>query len=125
MAGEKLALTLWSAFIVRLQLPVPLHAPPQPWKTEPLAGVAVSLTGVHHQAAAPGAAARTAPALEPPAIHRRGGQGDRGPRIEAGAAHRTAINPGRRAGHLAALAARDGHRERVGDLGKGRGHALT
>jgi hypothetical protein len=46
MAAEKLALTLWSAFIVRLQVPVPLHAPPQPWKTQPLIGVALRVTAV-------------------------------------------------------------------------------
>jgi hypothetical protein len=35
-----------AASIVRLQVPVPLHAPPQPWNIQPLTGVAVSVTGV-------------------------------------------------------------------------------
>ena len=46
MIGTKAALTFWFAVIVRLQVPVPLHAPPQPWNIQPLAGVAVRVTGV-------------------------------------------------------------------------------
>src|SRR5437588_9793627 len=42
----KLAVTLSAASMVRLQVPVPLHAPPQPWKSQPLAGAAVRVTGV-------------------------------------------------------------------------------
>ena len=42
----KVAVTLWSEFIVTLQVPVPLQAPPQPWKIEPFAGLAVSVTWV-------------------------------------------------------------------------------
>jgi hypothetical protein len=33
-------------FIVTMQVPVPLHAPPQPLKVQLLAGAAVSVTGV-------------------------------------------------------------------------------
>jgi hypothetical protein len=33
-------------FIVTVQVPVPLHAPPQLLKVQPLAGVAVSVTAV-------------------------------------------------------------------------------
>jgi hypothetical protein len=40
------ALTAAAAFIVTLQVPVPLHAPPQPAKVEPEAGVADKLTTV-------------------------------------------------------------------------------
>ena len=39
-----MALTLFAAFMVTTQLPVPLHAPPQPKKVAPDAGVAVSVT---------------------------------------------------------------------------------
>jgi hypothetical protein len=38
--------TLCAEFIVTMQLPVPLQAPPQPVKLQPLAGVAVNVTGV-------------------------------------------------------------------------------
>ena len=38
------AVTDSAAFIVTTQLPVPLHAPPQPVKVPPLAGVAVRVT---------------------------------------------------------------------------------
>jgi hypothetical protein len=38
--------TLCAVFIVTTQLPVPLHAPPQPEKVEPLPGAAVSVTWV-------------------------------------------------------------------------------
>jgi hypothetical protein len=42
----KAADTFAAAFIVTTQLPVPLHTPPQPLKTAPWAGVAVSVTCV-------------------------------------------------------------------------------
>ena len=42
----KAADTLAAAFIVTTQLPVPLHAPPQPLKAAPWADVAISVTGV-------------------------------------------------------------------------------
>jgi hypothetical protein len=43
----KLAVTVVAAVIVTVHVPVPLHPPPlQPLKTEPVAGVAVSVTGV-------------------------------------------------------------------------------
>jgi hypothetical protein len=45
-ADENVAETLCAAFIVTVQLPVPLHAPPQPAKLDPAAGVAVRLTCV-------------------------------------------------------------------------------
>ena len=38
------AVTLWAAFMVTLQLPVPLQAPPQPLKVEEESGEAVSVT---------------------------------------------------------------------------------
>jgi hypothetical protein len=40
----KLANTLVLAFIVTLQLPIPLQAPPQPAKPQAGAGLAVSVT---------------------------------------------------------------------------------
>src|SRR5580700_10451766 len=40
------AVTLCAALIVTTQLPTPLQAPPQPLKVQPLAGVAVKVTGV-------------------------------------------------------------------------------
>src|SRR5439155_4094658 len=40
----KVAVTDWFAFIVTVQVPVPLQAPDQPAKKVPLPGVAVSLT---------------------------------------------------------------------------------
>ena len=41
----KLAVTVWEAFIVTVQVPVPVHPPPlQPVKELPAAGVAVSVT---------------------------------------------------------------------------------
>jgi len=40
----KVAVTLFAAFIVTTQDAVPLHAPPQPKKVLPLAGVAVRVT---------------------------------------------------------------------------------
>lgn len=40
----KVAVTFCAVFIVTLHAPVPLHAPPQPAKLEPEAGVAVRLT---------------------------------------------------------------------------------
>src|SRR5205085_1250052 len=73
--------------------------------------------------AGPGAAARPTPALEEPAADRRGGQGDLGARIEAGAAGRAAVDPGRRAGYSAALA--DGDGKRVGDRDEGSADALV
>jgi hypothetical protein len=42
----KAADTLAAALIITTQLPLPLHTPPQPLKTAPWAGVAVSVTGV-------------------------------------------------------------------------------
>jgi hypothetical protein len=43
--GAKAALTLWSADMVTVQLPVPLHpAPLQPAKLKPEPGVAVNAT---------------------------------------------------------------------------------
>src|SRR5436309_2609295 len=45
--GKKVAVTGWAALIVTTQIPVPLHpAPLQPLNTDPLAGVAVSVTDV-------------------------------------------------------------------------------
>ena len=45
--GEvKLAVTDWSAFITRVQVPVPEQAPPQPVKVEGAVGVAVKVTDV-------------------------------------------------------------------------------
>ena len=38
------AVTLWAALMLTVQLPVPLHAPPQPVKVLPVAGVAVRVT---------------------------------------------------------------------------------
>jgi hypothetical protein len=43
---SKLAVTAALPFIVHAQVAVPLHAPPQPMKVEPEAGVAVSVTGL-------------------------------------------------------------------------------
>ena len=43
---ENVAVTFCVAFIVTEQVPVPVHAPPQPWKTRFLFGVAVSITTV-------------------------------------------------------------------------------
>jgi hypothetical protein len=40
------AVTDWAALIVTEQVPVPVHAPLQPVKVEPVAGVAVSVTAV-------------------------------------------------------------------------------
>jgi hypothetical protein len=42
----KVAVALLLASIIRLQAPVPLQAPPQPWKLQPLIGVAVKVTAV-------------------------------------------------------------------------------
>ena len=42
----KVADTLCAEFIVTMQPPVPLQAPPQPAKPQPLAAVAVKVTGV-------------------------------------------------------------------------------
>src|SRR5580700_38918 len=43
---ENIAVTLAIEFMVTMQLPLPLQAPPQPLKLAPPAGVAVSVTGV-------------------------------------------------------------------------------
>ena len=43
---ENVADTFCTAFMVTVQLPVPLHAPPQPANPQPAAGVAVKLTKV-------------------------------------------------------------------------------
>jgi len=40
------AVTFRAAVILTLQLPVPVHAPPQPVKVEPAAGAAVRVTEV-------------------------------------------------------------------------------
>ena len=40
------AVTFWLEFIVTTQLPVPLHAPPQPVNVEPFAPLAVNVTCV-------------------------------------------------------------------------------
>src|SRR6202451_497888 len=42
---ENIAVTLSIEFMVTMQLPLPLQAPPQPLKVAPPAGVAVSVTG--------------------------------------------------------------------------------
>src|SRR5580693_7275033 len=44
--AENIAVTLSIEFMVTMQLPLPLHAPPQPLKVAPPAGVAVNVTGV-------------------------------------------------------------------------------
>ena len=45
--GAKLAVTFCVWFMVTVQVAaVPVHAPVQPWKIEPVAGVAVKVTGV-------------------------------------------------------------------------------
>ena len=44
--GVKLAVTDCAALIVTVQMPVPVHAPLQPPKVEPAAGVAVKVIGV-------------------------------------------------------------------------------
>ena len=46
MIGAKLALAPLLESIVRLQVAVPLQAPPQPWKLQPLTGAAISVTWV-------------------------------------------------------------------------------
>ena len=43
---EKVAVTEWSALIVRVQVPVPEQSPDHPAKVLPAAGVAVSVTAV-------------------------------------------------------------------------------
>ena len=43
---SNVAVTFFAASMVTEQLPVPVQAPPQPAKTEPLPGVAVSVTAV-------------------------------------------------------------------------------
>ncbi len=45
-AGPKVAVTDWLEFRVKLQLPLPLHAPPQPLRIDPDAGVAARFTTV-------------------------------------------------------------------------------
>lgn len=45
-AGPKFATTFWSLFIDTIQPPVPEHAPPQPVKTKPAAGLTVIATFV-------------------------------------------------------------------------------
>ena len=44
--GEKIAVTDWAVFIIRLQLPIPEQAPFQPENREPPPGAAVSVTWV-------------------------------------------------------------------------------
>ena len=44
--SAKLAVTMVSAVSLTVQSPVPVQAPPQPWKVESPAAVAVSLTVV-------------------------------------------------------------------------------
>ena len=46
VCGLKVAVTDRAALMVTVQMPVPVHAPPQPPKVEPAAGVAVRVTGV-------------------------------------------------------------------------------
>jgi hypothetical protein len=60
--AENIAETLCAAFIVTVQPPVPLHAPPQPAKLDPAAGVAVKVTCVP----APKLALHVVPQLIPP-----------------------------------------------------------
>ena len=43
---SKVAVTVWSADIVRVQVPVPVQSPLQPVNTEPASGVAVNTTEV-------------------------------------------------------------------------------
>jgi hypothetical protein len=45
-AELKIAVTVMLAFIVRVQVPVPAHAPDHPAKVEPVLGVAVNVTAV-------------------------------------------------------------------------------
>ena len=44
VCGLKVAVTDWAAVIVTVHVPVPLHAPLQPVKVEPVVGAAVSVT---------------------------------------------------------------------------------
>ena len=44
--AENIAVTLSIEFMVTMQLPLPVQAPPQPLKVAPPVGVAVSVTGV-------------------------------------------------------------------------------
>ena len=56
-AVSKVAVTVWSADIVRVQVPVPVQSPVQPVNTEPASGVAVNVTEVP----SPNSAAQVAP----------------------------------------------------------------
>ena len=46
VCGVKVAVTVVAALMLTVQAPVPVHAPVQPLKVEPAAGVAVSVTTV-------------------------------------------------------------------------------
>ena len=54
-------MTVWSADIVRVQVPVPVQSPLQPVNTEPASGVAVNTTEVP----SPKSAAQVAPQVIP------------------------------------------------------------
>jgi len=61
---ENAAVTLWLEFTVTTQLPVPLHAPPQPENVEPLAAFAVNVTCVPGAKLAPQLPGQSIPAGE-------------------------------------------------------------
>ena len=46
VCGVKVAVTVVAALMLTVQAPVPVHAPVQPLKVEPAAGVAVNVTAV-------------------------------------------------------------------------------
>ena len=68
--GVKLAVTLLAAVIVTVQLPVPVHAPLQPVKVEPVVGMAVRVTIVPelYDALLPTATGLTVPLPVPAAV---------------------------------------------------------
>jgi hypothetical protein len=59
---ENAAVTFWLEFTVTTQLPVPLHAPPQPENVEPLAALAVNVTCVPGAKLAPQVCGQSIPA---------------------------------------------------------------